>query len=280
VADACASEALTRGHWMLSLLQSAFQLYPSPYILARLAASTSAVSLAVVLGRRAGIRAAHMIVLAALCIPLSVVGGRVLDAIEYAATYPSLAQALARNGSSIYGGLTLSFLAVWAYTAWRRVPMLRLLDAGAPAMALGEALSRVGCFLGGCCYGVPWQGPWAVTFPRESFAFDDQVARGLLPPSATHSLAVHPVQLYSAVMALAICLWLVSAFVRRRTDGVVFFRFLVAYGGLRLVTAPLRMEALASTQAFSVAFIVIGAAGLVAAARPLAHDAPRAVSLR
>jgi len=37
-------------------------------------------------------------------------------------------------------------------------------------MTLGEAMTRVGCFLNGCCYGVPWNGALAVVFPRESFA--------------------------------------------------------------------------------------------------------------
>ena len=252
---------------MLATLQSELQLYPSPYILARCAAWGSAVALGVFLQRRQGIRIAHTLAVAMLCIPISIIGARLLDALEYARAYPSLTQALGRNGSSIYGGLALTFAVIGAYTAWHRISMLRFLDGGAPAMALGEAVSRIGCFLGGCCYGVPWNGPWAVTFAKDSFAFDDQIARGLLAPTAAHSLAVHPVQLYTSMLALGMCAWLVRSFVRRRVDGEVFYRFLVAYGSLRLAMAPLRMEGLASMQLFSAAFILAGAVGLIGSVR-------------
>jgi len=43
----------------------------------------------------------------------------------------------------------------------------------------------------GCCYGIPWNSPLAIVFPRESFAYHDQIARGLLPPGALHSLPVN-----------------------------------------------------------------------------------------
>lgn len=249
---------------MLSALQAELQLYPTPYTYARIASWVSAMALAAILNERQGISRSNTLALCAICLPLSIVGSRLLDALEYLGSYGSFTEAIGRNGSSIYGGLALSFLAVWAYAAWRGVAVLRLLDAGGPSILLGESVSRVGCFLAGCCYGVPWNGPWAVTFPKESFAFGDQVARGLLAPTAEHTLAVHPVQLYSTVLAFLICLWLVRAFFRRRSDGEVFCRCLIGYGGLRLVMAPLRIESLGSMKFFSVAFIVAGTAGLVA----------------
>jgi phosphatidylglycerol:prolipoprotein diacylglycerol transferase len=109
----------------------------------------------------------------------------------------------------------------------------------------------------------------AVVFPPESFAYRDQIARGLLPPSALHSLPVHPVQLYSAAIALAAFLVLLTMFLRPHREGAVFYAFLIFYGALRLGMAPLRQEALQSMAVFSVGFIVVGTLGLLLGRRAL-----------
>lgn len=88
-----------------------------------------------------------------------------------------------------------------------------------------------------CCYGVPWIGPWAVTFPSEGFAYRDQMARGLLSAGAPASVALHPVQLYTATLMFLMCQLLVRMIFRPHRDGAVFFTFLLAYGALRLAMA-------------------------------------------
>src|SRR5207245_3798072 len=118
---------------------------------------------------------------------------------------------------------------VWLYARSQGVSFLQLFDAGAPAMVLGEAMTRLGCFLNGCCYGIPWSSPLAVVFPRESFAYRDQIARGLLPPGALHSLPMVPVQLVSAGLALIAFVGLLRMFLRPHRDGAVFYAFLVFY---------------------------------------------------
>lgn len=225
----------------------------------------AALVLAVRLNEQQAIAVRHTIVLFALAVPAATVGARVLDMLEYADRYRSLDDVLGRNGSSIYGGLFAGFAVAWAYARSQHIAPLRLLDSGAPVIAFGEAATRVGCFLNGCCYGVESSGPLAVTFPPASFAYRDQVANGLLAPSAAHSLPVHPVQLYSALSMMVAGVWLMRRFTHRRRDGEVFFAFLVLYGLLRLLMAPLRVEALGSMRAFSVAFIVLGGLGLLGA---------------
>jgi len=199
----------------------------------------------------------------AIGVPLGILATRVLDVLEYWERYQSLAAVFRTAGSSIYGAFLAVIPFVWVFVRSQGISPLRFLDGGAPAMALGEAMTRIGCFLNGCCYGVSWNGPWAVRFPPGSFAYQDQIARGLLVGSAPYSLPVHPVQLYSmAIMAavFVLLLWMVR---RPHRDGVVFFTFLLAYGVLRLGMAPLRQEALASMTTFSVAFIIAGMSGLL-----------------
>ena len=58
----------------------------------------------------------------------------------------------------------------------------------------GHAIGRIGCFCAGCCYGIPYSGPMAVTFPAES-----------LGPSG---ISVFPVQLLEAVLLAALSFFL------------------------------------------------------------------------
>jgi phosphatidylglycerol:prolipoprotein diacylglycerol transferase len=194
-------------------------------------------------------------------VPAGLIGARLLDLIEYAGRYHSWADVLGRNGSSSYGALIAMFLFLVAFTRWEGVSLLRFLDAGAPAMALGEACTRVGCLLTGCCYGIPWNGPWAITFPPTSFAFRDQMTRGLLLTTASQSLPVHPVQLYGTGVMLAVTAGLIWLCYRRPPAGCVFFVYLAAYGALRLALSSVRAEVLPSTQVFSAIFFVTGLVG-------------------
>ena len=51
-------------------------------------------------------------------------------------------------------------------------------DLIAPSLLAGLALGRIGCLLNGCCYGGESTQPWAVTFPRDSMPYMEQVASG------------------------------------------------------------------------------------------------------
>ena len=199
----------------------------------------------------------------ALGVPAGILGAHVLDMFEYWGHHGGLREVLSPAGSSIYGAFLVVFPMLWLYARHARFSALRFLDAGAPAMALGEAMTRVGCFLNGCCYGIPWSGPLAVAFPRESFAYHDQIAHGLLSPTAPHSVPVFPAQLVSSALALLGFFGLFWWFRRPHGDGEMFFAFLIFYGALRLGMAPLRQEALQSMVAFSIAFMAVGAVGLL-----------------
>jgi phosphatidylglycerol:prolipoprotein diacylglycerol transferase len=209
-----------------------------------------------------------VVALFVLCVPAALVGARLLDVLEYRAHYPTWrALVWPRGGSSIYGAFFAAALVAVVVLRRRGAPVLAVLDAGAPAAALGEAATRIACFLNGCCYGVEWHGPLAVRFPRESFAFADQQALGLVAGSAAASLPVHPVQLYSAAAMAITTVLLVRLLRRGHPDGTVVAAFLLAYGVLRLLVAPLRVEALGTMKAFSLAFVAAGGLGLALAAR-------------
>ena len=53
------------------------------------------------------------------------------------------------------------------------LPMWLTADALAPSLALGHAFGRIGCYLHGCCYGVPVHaGAWyGCVFPAKADAY-------------------------------------------------------------------------------------------------------------
>jgi phosphatidylglycerol:prolipoprotein diacylglycerol transferase len=80
------------------------------------------------------------------------------------------------GGLEFYGGFLGAVVALLVYLWWNRVSLRLYMDIFAPSLAFGLAVTRVGCFLNGCCWGAvcPEHLPWAVHFPYQSPAFDRQ----------------------------------------------------------------------------------------------------------
>jgi len=234
------------------------------YDVMRVAAVAAALVLCIFLNRRQGISMRKTVLIATVCVPVAIGAARLLNAFEYGATWANVnAEFLRNRGSSIYGALVMCVSAVVAMTRVMRISTLRFLDAAAPAIAVGEGVSRFGCFSAGCCYGRPWSGPWAVVFPATSFAASDQRYRGMLESGSGQSLPVHPVQIYG-VIVMALLTWLlISRFGRPHADGTVFWFLLIGYGSYRLAMTPFRTEVLPSMEAFSAVFIAAGIGGLL-----------------
>jgi phosphatidylglycerol:prolipoprotein diacylglycerol transferase len=87
-------------------------------------------------------------------------------------------------------------------------------DAFALALPVGLAIGRVGCLLGGCCFGAPTHLPWAIAYPAGSHAYALHLSRGFIAPGVAHSLPVHPVQAYEMLLMGAVLAALLRA--RRR----------------------------------------------------------------
>ena len=77
------------------------------------------------------------------------------------------------GGLEFYGGFLGAFSTLLVYLWWNRASLRLYLDIIAPSLAFGLAVTRIGCFLNGCCWGgsCPTQLPWAVHFPYGSPAF-------------------------------------------------------------------------------------------------------------
>jgi phosphatidylglycerol:prolipoprotein diacylglycerol transferase len=156
------------------------------------------------------------------------VGAKVLWTVEHARRGEQVADLLfSRGGMSWFGGLAGGVLAALWMLRRRSVPWIPALSAAAPALAVGHAIGRVGCFFVGDDYGRPTDLPWGVAFPEG------------LPPT---EVPVHPTQIYEAALLLPIA-WLLIRWRRRGVaDRVVFARYLVLAGALRFAIEFVRVN--------------------------------------
>lgn len=203
------------------------------------------------------------------------IGGIVGAKVYYAILYRDWRLLFDRAGLVWYGGLIGGFLAcVWMLRR-RRVAFLTAADASAPALAIGYALGRIGCFLVGDDYGRP-TGSWVgIAFPKGSPPTTAEALRDFgvnvdpsLPPDTV--LRVHPTQLYETGAALAMFAILLRMNRRRMGSGAAFGVFLVLLGVERFLVEFVRAKDDRFLGPFTVAQLIsvlLVAAGLVMAMR-------------
>ena len=139
------------------------------------------------------------------------------------ARVPSEIPALWHGGLVWYGGFAGGVSGAWWYARATHLRFIRVMDQFIPFVALGHAVGRVGCFLNGCCYGLPTQGWCGVVFPN-------------------HTEPVLPTQVFEAVglLLLYVGLRLLQRREVLRYPGWVFGAYLIGYGLLRVVMEFLR----------------------------------------
>jgi phosphatidylglycerol:prolipoprotein diacylglycerol transferase len=125
------------------------------------------------------------------------------------------------SGRSIVGGLIGGAVSVIVV---KRVLHIneRKGNLFAPAIALGVAVGRIGCFLRGCCYGTPTSLPWGVNF-------GDGIPR-------------HPTQLYEALFMLGMFGFLTAIKHKVTQPGALFRILMVGYFSFRFANEFIRVE--------------------------------------
>jgi phosphatidylglycerol---prolipoprotein diacylglyceryl transferase len=192
-----------------------------------------------------------------------------------------------QGGMVAYGGFLGGFLGAIVFCRLHGIRLLAWADCAAPALCVGLAVTRIGCFLGGCDFGRPWDGAWAVRFPAGSPAFQQQTLLALLPAGATESLPVHPTQLYESLAGLVLLGLVLLVRARRKAAGQVFAAFVIGYSVLRYAIETVRADSdRGSVGPFStsqfIAVVTLGAAVALAIAlqRRSPAPAPRPASAR
>ncbi len=129
-------------------------------------------------------------------------------------------------GGVFYGGLIGALAVAFWYMRKTRLPALQTADVFAPAIALGHGIGRLGCFSAGCCWGVPSDRPWAVTFTNP-------VAEQLV--GVPLNVPLHPTQLYEAFAEFAIFGFLYWRIRKPHPTGSIIALYLMLYSTARFI---------------------------------------------
>ena len=146
-----------------------------------------------------------------------------------------------QGGLVFYGGFILAALVIFRYVRKHKLCMSRILDICAPAMAIGHAFGRVGCFVQGCCFGRPCQAFGVVyppgTAPAARYPDLNSVFLNikLYGKAAASSLQLLPVQLFEAAGNLLLGLALLFLFRKIRKSGMIAACYFVCYGIMRFI---------------------------------------------
>jgi phosphatidylglycerol:prolipoprotein diacylglycerol transferase len=194
------------------------------------------------------------------------IGAKLLWVFEHRGDEPILDLLLSRGGMSWFGGFAGGIAAGLLVMQYRRLPKIAVLAAATPALAIGQGIGRIGCFLVGDDYGRPTNLPWGVAFPRG------------LPPTP---VPVHPTQLYE-LAALVPLAWLLIRWRRqRRADLFVLGAYLALAGTIRFLIEFIRVDVrvlgiFSVAHLASLAAIAVGVGMIVRSQRTARGVAPAA----
>ncbi len=125
------------------------------------------------------------------------------------------------GGLVFSGGLVFVVLVMTWYVKRHKLPFWSMADLWAPAIAIGQAIGRIGCFMAGCCFGKPTDVKWCVVFTHP---------KSLAP----HDICLHPTQLYSSLAGFIIFAILMLLTAKKRFDGQVFIWLVILHSSARL----------------------------------------------
>lgn len=167
------------------------------------------------------------------------------------------------GGLVFYGGLIGCLIAFAVIIFKKRLPPLKILDILAPLIPFGLMFGRTGCLMAGCCFGLPTDLPWAVTFDHELTI-------------APRGIALHPTQIYEALYSAGLFGLLVWMRPRVKFDGQLILTVLTLYPVLRSANELLRGDAergflldgaLSNAQAISLGIALVAGIGWITLVR-------------
>lgn len=155
------------------------------------------------------------------------------------------------TGFVFFGGFYGAVIAILLYSKFSHFSLEKIINAILPALPIGHAIGRLGCFSAGCCYGVETQSPVAVVFQESEIAPTD--------------VPLVPVQLYEAIGNFLIFIFIVFLRKKRVPAEKLFAAYLLSYGTLRFINEFFRGDMyrgfigpLSTSQVFSIINLVIG----------------------
>ena len=201
--------------------------------------------------KKLGIRIDDMYDYAIFIIIFGVLGARAFYVLTKLQNFHSFYDVISiwNGGLAIYGGIIAGILVVIIVSKIKNIKILRVLDAIAPAVMIGQALGRWGNFFNQEAFGCNTTLPWgmkseATVSYLEEYVSSHQEEIQKLGMKINENGYVHPTFLYE-------CLWNILGFIlinifykKRKFDGQMFLMYITWYGFGRAFIEMLRTDSL------------------------------------
>ena len=163
---------------------------------------------------------------------------------------PEQLWALVGSGFVFYGGLFGGVAGVLIYAKQYRLSFRGLFEHLVPVIPFVHAFGRIGCFLAGCCYGIPYDGPLHVIF--------------VLSDIAPKHTPLFPVQLLESALLFLLAAFLLLYDAKAKKPRSLIGWYLLLYGVIRMFTEMFRGDLsrggflfFSTSQWISVAVIIV-----------------------
>jgi len=116
------------------------------------------------------------------------------------------------------GGLLGGLIAVVLFCRYYKISIPIVFDLAAPAVAIGHSIGRIGCLLGGCCFGMEVSSthPFAIVYPTVSLG----------APAGVPLLAVPIIE---SVFLLILAIVLTGVYLKSHKQGLSATGYLIFY---------------------------------------------------
>ncbi|MFZ1888216.1 MAG: prolipoprotein diacylglyceryl transferase [Candidatus Binataceae bacterium] len=215
--------------------------------------------------------ASSMIVWAAIA---GIAASRLLDIFNNFSTYMADPKSMIFSGSGFvwYGGMIGGIVAVYLVSLRYRIPFLQTADMAAPALAIGQAIGRLGCLTSGDGdWGLPSRLPWAMSFPKAIVGWNSETVLklgpgGTLLPGYFPGVRVQPTPIYEAILYAGVFIILWSLRKKGLADGRLLYLYLMLAGLSRFMVEFVRINprvfaGLSEAQVIAVGMMIVGGIG-------------------
>lgn len=166
-----------------------------------------------------------------------------------------------QGGFVFYGGFIGGLLAIILYSRTKyakknKITLTHYLMDIAPAIPLAHCFGRIGCFMAGCCYGIPSE--------KYGIAFTHSLG-------APNGIKLFPVQLLEAGLLLILAICMQFFYMKSKRRHCAIYIYLLAYPIIRTITEQFRYDnaergiffGLSTSTWISIAIFAVGLIALI-----------------
>ena len=189
--------------------------------------------------RQEGISFDNMLDIAIFTIIFGVLGARAYYVLTSLEKYDSFLEAIAiwEGGLAIYGAVIAGAITIYVTCRIKKISPLKMLDATAPAVMIGQILGRWGNFFNGEAHGTVVAEGSPLYFIRMGLSpHDIEGVRGMA--------YVHPTFLYESLWNLVGLIIIHCLYKKKKFDGQILLMYLTWYGFGRMFIEGLRTDSL------------------------------------